>query len=876
MNSSDITFVIPIFQLQGHHEANLFYVIERIQDEIDSEILVVEQTVISDGQYPSDSFVDKILKYENVKYVPYLTKNKYFSRSMTINYGASKCKTKLVWIHDADCVLKFKKIIEMIREESPFIQPFKTVKDLTQVQTQDLMIGKKVTVDYNKKDGRQIQLFGACSVICDLTEYNKIKYDNSYRGWGLEDYDFYDRVSKRYDITVLDTYGIHLFHPERVMHEGKHYRNPKVNNLVMTDPEAIERLNSMSKKQLLKDTIKIKGYFVSLPEYKNRWETFKVRTHEAREKTGVNIELIDAVDTRKDIHKCKEFGLELDPQGLLQQFYFSHGNGAVGCYLSHYVIWKKIVEEDVDYGIAIEDDANYVDLAKLISSEKIPEICDEYDLVQINTRGVTKFAANNPEDVLTTYTGFDGTEAYLVTKQGAQKLIDLTHDHSCFQDIVHSYSPHLWLDVPNISDDKIKVKTEEHFPILKNWEVDYSMKNSICVAADKFLGYACWPGLPDDRGLRASFKPLINLRPGGAVSDILHDTKGYWQMNNGEFMQFILSKQFKWWEKDRRIIRDFETEITDDSIVVVCVGRDEHILIPKFIEHYEYMGATHFIYIDNQSIDNSVNLFESNCNVDCKIIQTNDSYAKANFGLDWVHEQLLELCKDVWCVAVDIDELILLREHETLDQYRNYMMQNNYNVSQNLLVEMYPRELGVECVDDPFEHSDHYDRFTDKAMYFQDSAGDGSRVIKGGVRQRVFAHFPGPANNESCCLVKKSFFKYDFYDSHSVSVGMHWMLPYDFVDWDYNHWDKHKDQMRIDPDLNIIAHFKFVETDLGQYFQTRVDRGQDWNNSEEYKNYIDNLPTTFYDDNTSTKYTTKDQLYKDTIDLINNNDVSSN
>lgn len=613
----------------------------------------------------------------------------------------------------------------------------------------------------------------------------------------------------------------------------------------------------------------VKVYFVSLIDYPEHWEAFQDRTLEARQSTGVEIELIQAVDTRNNIFRCREFGLELDPVGLFQQFYFSCGNGAVGCYLSHYTIWKKIIEQGVDYGVCVEDDASYRDIADLIKSEEIPVICKDYELVQLNTREVTQFSAKHPDDIYTTYTGFDGTEAYVVSNSGARKLIQLSHDHDCFQDTVLSYTPDLWLNRPGLVGIDRKVETAKHFPILSTWKDDYTTKNTLCAAADKFLGLACWPTLPKDKGLTAGFHPVINLRPGGEVSDILHDTKGYWQMDNNEFMQFVLSRKFMHFQKDRLIVKDFTTAPDENSFVVVCVGRDEQLLIPKFVEHYENLGATHFIYVDNNSVDSSVNTFLTNCNVDCRVVHTCDSYAESDYGLTWVHEELLDYCKDTWCAVVDIDEFLMFRDHETFGEYSEYLEQNNYNVGQTVLVEFYPKQLGAKCGDDPFEHSDHYDKFEDKNMYYTDTAPDGSIVIKGGVRQRVFTHFPGPANNESCCLVKKSFFKYDFYDSHKISVGMHWTLPYEFVDWSYEDWQTHAHQIRIDPQPSVLVHFKFVEQDLSNYFQTRVDRGQDWNNSEEYKKYVDNIPETFYDEGTSIRYTNRDELYKNTVNLIN-------
>lgn len=870
MKHNNVTFVIPIYQLKDYHERNFWHVVDIITSTTECKIVVIEHCVLADKKYPTDNFIKKISEYDNVIYKPYVTRNKYFSRSETINRGVKHVETEYVWINDTDCILKFAETIERIQPEWHFVQPYASIKDLTLEQTHDVFNNKNIKVDYNKHDTRQLQIFGAGSVICRVESFLKVQFDGSYRGWGLEDYDFFDRVSRKYEIHVMrDSFGIHLWHPERVVKEGKHYRSPSTNKLIVNNPEKISELNSKAKKMIIKNSgVKFKVYFVNLDQYSERWNEFYEIVQPVCEKTGTEVVRIPAVDTRDNIWKCKEFGLDLHPTGLLSEFYFSHGNGAVGCYLSHYIIWKDMITNDVSFGLALEDDANFQDVADFIESESYAEIAEEFELIQLNSRDLSKHAALHPDDQETICIGFDGTESYMLTKTGAQKMLDVTADCSHFEDIVDPIPPYLWLDFPGLTGPDRKVKTKEHFPLLQHDKLTWHRQNSIVAAADKILGLAGYPGLDESKRVKTKFEPIIGLQD--TESDILHDTKGYWQMTNGEFMQFVLSTRYKNWRKDRRIIKDFKKPPADDSIIVVCVGRDEKILIPKFIEHYEYMGVTHFIYIDNQSIDSSVELFIENCNVDLRVVQTEDSYAEADFGLRWVHEELLGYCKDRWCLVVDIDELLMLRDHETLDTYIQQLESKNINATQNVLVEFYPQELGQVCGIDPFEHSCMYDSFSQSDWYYIDKAPDTSHVIKGGVRQRVFAHFPGPANNESCCLVKKSLFKYDFYNTHSVSVGMHWILPYDFFDWNtYDSWDKYKDNLRIDPELNVLVHFKFVETNLGQYFQTRVDRGQDWNDSEEYKTYIKNLPDTFYDEHVSCEYTDKQTLFNNTVDLLN-------
>ena len=51
--------------------------------------------------------------------------------------------------------------------------------------------------------------------------------------------------------------------------------------------------------------------------------------------------------------------------------------------------------------------------------------------------------------------------------------------------------------------------------------------------------------------------------------------------------------------------KDFNNNIQENSFILLCVLRDEYILLEYFINYYEKLGVTHFIFIDNNSIDES-------------------------------------------------------------------------------------------------------------------------------------------------------------------------------------------------------------------------------------------------------------------------------
>lgn len=333
-------------------------------------------------------------------------------------------------------------------------------------------------------------------------------------------------------------------------------------------------------------------------------------------------------------------------------------------------------------------------------------------------------------------------------------------------------------------------------------------------------------------------------------------------------------------------LEQFTNPPGENSLVLITVIRDEEDFVPSFIEHYKNLGVTHFIFVLNNNKDNSINIIKQHCSVGHKIYnpeiciyQTSTSYRDNKFGLVWVNSILDEQCKDLWCVVVDIDEYILPPEGLTLRDIRSQMIDCKANVLQTVLIDFYPRvmdNLKIVSVDgfDPFESSPYYDSITDDWRYFNCMLDDmdKSSVLKGGMRHRCFGDVNTTATNSSTCLSKRSFFKYTFYDECFLDVGMHWIMPHHPNSYDHNwvdlDWEKHIRAVSYHKELIAIAHFKFAKPEIINVFKERVIRNEDWDNSQEYKQYIKQEQLLLFDDEYSCKYIDVKNLYKNTIDNI--------
>jgi len=298
-----------------------------------------------------------------------------------------------------------------------------------------------------------------------------------------------------------------------------------------------------------------------------------------------------------------------------------------------------------------------------------------------------------------------------------------------------------------------------------------------------------------------------------------------------------------------------------EDVILISVIRNERLLLPYFINYYLNLGVTHFIFIDNDSNDSTFEYLENLKDINILLFKTNQSYSENDFGMTWVRKILDIYCINKYCLIVDIDELIVFKNNYNLEQMINKMKKTNSNVVFSCMIDFYPKNININYKSGcSFEnYSPFYDIYKDNNYGFT----NGSRKIKikkifckkkikigttlnGGMRKRVY--------NVTACLGKRSLIKYDFKE-FELSVGCHWIIPKS---------DKSNEKnIKYYNDFSIIKHFKFIKPSLKSFFEERVERNQDWNNSEEYKNYLKNYKTTFFDNNVSKYFISNTELFKD-------------
>ena len=278
-----------------------------------------------------------------------------------------------------------------------------------------------------------------------------------------------------------------------------------------------------------------KIFTINLPDRLSRWNLFK--------DIDPRIVRFEAVDSRSNWYIYREYGLDCDPQGLTNKYYFTQSKGAVGCYLSHYLIWKEIVNQNIPWALILEDDARVKDVKKILTFDF--SLNDDVQVLQLNKR-----MPIDP-DIYRSY--YDGTESYIISKSGAEMLINNTHDCSHFQGVIDI--------LPEPFQCNFSRFLNESTP-------DLSGKRSIKFALDKFIGFSSDYKLNPDVRLKLKIDPRVGLTklnpmarlklkidPRAGVkkdliqSDVCSEEKQFWKMTDLELDELHDRDDFEWWRK---------------------------------------------------------------------------------------------------------------------------------------------------------------------------------------------------------------------------------------------------------------------------------------------------------------------------------------
>ena len=254
-----------------------------------------------------------------------------------------------------------------------------------------------------------------------------------------------------------------------------------------------------------------RAYVVSLTSVdEDRWTRFE-RADDHR------IELFEALDTQMrwdSLEYMKEDGFVLKPISGECSDYYSQFSGAIGCYLSHYRIWKRIIIDRTPCTLILEDDVNVSDVSSVLNVDTdlnpgvlLTTLIKPFHIIQLNKR-----IPSSP------ISRFVGTESYIISLEGAKRLVHLAENSQLFNGVIN---------------------TSDIFP--------GDIKKRIWSPVDMFIGECGSRELSKSVRVNIAAAPRIGLTGRDSTITTPKCGKPYWKMCDNELDTFRCGDGYKWW-----------------------------------------------------------------------------------------------------------------------------------------------------------------------------------------------------------------------------------------------------------------------------------------------------------------------------------------
>jgi len=298
--------------------------------------------------------------------------------------------------------------------------------------------------------------------------------------------------------------------------------------------------------------------------------------------------------------------------------------------------------------------------------------------------------------------------------------------------------------------------------------------------------------------------------------------------------------------KDINCLQDNTSNINTRDVILFCTLRNEAHRITFFLDYYRQLGINHFIFVDNGSDDNFLELV-ADCE-DVTVYYTEASYKDSNFGMYWLNYLLRKYGSGHWCLTCDPDEFFVYPKMEALklSDLTHYLDQNHRPSFFTLMVDMYGKgklsESNYTPGTNPVEVNPYFDML---GYHFHENGNYNSMWAQGGVRMRtMFRNNPieAPAINKTPLIKWKWYYAY-------IS-SMHMAIPRR-LNGGYRN------------DLTgALLHFKFIAS-FEEKIAEEMQRGQHYGDSAEYIRYQQFLKDSQnYCDVSSVQYEGWQQLMK--------------
>ena len=275
-------------------------------------------------------------------------------------------------------------------------------------------------------------------------------------------------------------------------------------------------------------------------------------------------------------------------------------------------------------------------------------------------------------------------------------------------------------------------------------------------------------------------------------------------------------------------VQNHTGRIRPGDVILVSTMRNEQIRLPYFLRYYRDLGIDHFLFVDNDSTDGTLEYLSGQ--PDISVWHTRASYKKSAFGIDWMNWLQRKYCHNHWTLVVDPDEFLVFPFCDTrsIRALTDWLDNSAIRSFAAMLLDVYPKgridAVPYQAGQDPMEIASWFDSgnytITRNPNY-------GNLWIQGGPRSRMF--FPDQPK-KAPALNKTPLVKWDRKYAYVSSTHALLLRGLNQV---YDDWGGEKAS-------GVLLHTKFLDTFTAKA-QEELTRGQHYAGSSEYKAYADKL-----------------------------------
>jgi len=165
--------------------------------------------------------------------------------------------------------------------------------------------------------------------------------------------------------------------------------------------------------------------------------------------------------------------------------------------------------------------------------------------------------------------------------------------------------------------------------------------------------------------------------------------------------------------RELTLLSDNTGTIGSNDILLFCTMRNEYGRLPYFLEYYRNLGIGHFLFVDNDSDDNTRDYLTAQ--PDVSLWTTPASYRRSRFGIDWINGLLARYGTGHWTLVVDVDEFFVFPHCDArpIRALTDWLQSSGLKSYGAMLVDMYPKGPIEEAVcaegQNPFAVAEYFD-----------------------------------------------------------------------------------------------------------------------------------------------------------------------